>query len=143
MRKLNEAGIPAGVICAPVLPAITDKPKDLEALVKAAADAHAINIFANPLFLKPCSRSIFLPFIQERFPDLVPYYEQLYGERDFGSQPYRKYLTALMTKFKKKYGIGAPGPRGPIRECAPLKTAEQLRLFEEAAVGGRQSAFGQ
>ena len=35
VRRLNEAGISAGVICAPVLPGITDKPKDLEALVMA------------------------------------------------------------------------------------------------------------
>jgi DNA repair photolyase len=129
VRKLNEAGISAGVICAPVLPGITDKPKDLEALVKAASEAKATNIFANPLFLKPCSRAIFLPFIQERFPDLVPLYQQLYGERDFGSQSYRKHLTALMSKFKKKYGIGAPGPRGPIREYAAVRGTEQLKLF--------------
>ncbi|PYY11991.1 MAG: radical SAM protein [Acidobacteria bacterium] len=129
VRKLNEAGIRAGVICAPVLPDITDKPRDLEALVKAAAEAGATNIFANPLFLKPCSRSVFLPFIEQKFPDLVPRYQQLYGERDFGSQVYRKHLSALMAKFKKKYGIGAPGPRGPIREYAPPKLAEQLTLF--------------
>jgi DNA repair photolyase len=129
VRKLNEAGIRAGVICAPVLPGITDKPKELEALVKAAADAGAINIYANPLFLKPCSRSIFLPFIAERFPDLVPLYERLYGERDFGSQAYRKHLSALMSKFKKKYGIGAPGPRGPIREAVAATADAQLKLF--------------
>ena len=129
VRRLNESGIPAGVICAPVLPGITDKPKDLEALVKAAAEVNATNIFANPLFLKPCSRAIFLPFIKERFPDLVPLYEQLYGEHDFGSQGYRKHLSALMSKFKKKYGIGAPGPRGPIREYARARTNEQLQLF--------------
>ena len=129
VRKLNEAGIPAGVSCAPVLPGITDKPGALEAVVKAAADARATSIFANPLFLKPCSRSIFLPFIQEKFPDLVPLYQQLYGERDFGSQTYRKHLAVLMAKYKKKYGIGAPGPRGPIRDYVPAKSAEQLQLF--------------
>src|SRR5437868_2164025 len=129
VRRLNDSGIPAGVICAPVLPDITDKPRDLEALVKAAAEAGATNIFANPLFLKPCSRSVFLPFIEQKFPDLVPRYQQLHGERDFGSQVYRKHLSALMAKFKKKYGIGAPGPRGPIREYAPPKLAEQLTLF--------------
>ncbi|HVH89634.1 MAG TPA: radical SAM protein [Terriglobales bacterium] len=129
VRKLNEAGIPAGVICAPVLPGITDKPNDLEALVKAAAEAGAVNIFANPLFLKPCSRSVFLPFIKDKFPKLVAHYEQLYGEHDFGSQGYRKHLNALMTKFKKKYGIGAPGPRGPIREYEKQPTSEQLALF--------------
>ncbi len=129
VRRLNEAGIRAGVICAPVLPGITDAPKDLEALVKAAAEARAVNIFANPLFLKPCSRSVYLPFVAENFPELVPLYEQQYGNRDFGSPAYRKQLNALMAKFKMKYGIGAPGPRRPIRETATKKTVEQLRLF--------------
>jgi DNA repair photolyase len=129
VRKLNEAGIPTGVSCAPVLPGITDKPSDLDALVKAAAEAGATNIFANPLFLKPCSRAVFLPFIQEYFPDLVPQYEQMYGERDFGSEAYRKRLRALMSKFKTKYGIGAPGPRGPIRNYVQPNVPEQLGLF--------------
>jgi DNA repair photolyase len=112
-----------------VLPGITDKPRDLDALVRAAAEAGATNIFANPLFLKPCSRAVFLPFIKERFPDLVTRYEHLYGEQDFVSQPYRKQLTALMAKFKRKYGIGAPGPRGPLRETMPTRAAEQFELF--------------
>ena len=129
VRKLNEAGIAAGVNCAPVLPGITDSPKQLGSLVKAASQAHATGIFANPLFLKPCSRSVFLPFIAEKFPHLVQRYEQLYGERDFGSEVYRKNLSALMSKLKKKYGIGAPGPRGPIREYAKQPRTEQLALF--------------
>jgi DNA repair photolyase len=130
VRKLNDAGIPTSVNCAPVLPGITDKPRELEALVKAAAEAGATNIFANPLFLKPCSRGIFLPFIAEHFPHLALRYDQLYGERDFGSQSYRKHLSALMSKFKKKYGIGAPGPKGPIREETPVRDM-QLKLIWE------------
>src|ERR1700683_912016 len=39
MQKLNQAGISAGVICAPVLSRITDSPRDLEALVRATAEA--------------------------------------------------------------------------------------------------------
>src|SRR5579864_8108549 len=39
LRKLRDAGIGAGVICAPVLPGITDSPKQLEAVVRAAAEA--------------------------------------------------------------------------------------------------------
>src|SRR5262245_40898072 len=37
LHKLREAGIRAGVICAPVLPGITDAPRQLEAVVRAAA----------------------------------------------------------------------------------------------------------
>lgn len=127
VRRLNDAGIRASVSCAPVLPGITDRPSDLDALVKAASEAGATNIFANPLFLKPCSRAVFLPFVKEHFPNLVPRYEQMYGDRDFGSQTYRKHLSALMTKFKKKYGIGSR--RGPIRDYAQPSVPEQLGLF--------------
>src|SRR5262249_2787780 len=62
LRKLRDAGIRAGVICAPVLPGITDAPCLLEAVVKAAAQAGATYIYANSLFLKPCSAAVFLPF---------------------------------------------------------------------------------
>ena len=34
-----------------------------------AAGAHLI--FANPLFLKPCSAAVFLPFLKQHFPHLV------------------------------------------------------------------------
>src|SRR6185437_13704670 len=81
LRKLREAGIRAGVICAPVLPRITDAPKQLESVVRAAAGARANYIYANPLFLKPCSAAIFLPFLKEHFPNLVPDYEQRFKDR--------------------------------------------------------------
>src|SRR6202451_1956243 len=71
VRQLNLAGVDAGVICAPVLPEITDKPRDLEALVKAASEAGAKFVSASPLFLKPCSAAVFLPFLAEHFPALV------------------------------------------------------------------------
>src|SRR5271156_1429074 len=78
VRQLNLAGVDAGVICAPVLPEITDRPRDLDALVKAASEAGAKFIFANPLFLKPCSAAIFMPFLEEPFPALVDNYKKRY-----------------------------------------------------------------
>src|ERR1700674_1132178 len=74
VRQLSEAGINVGVSSSPVLPGITDSPADLEAVVRAAAEAGARHIFAGPLFLKPCSAAIFLPFLAEHFPHLVENY---------------------------------------------------------------------
>src|SRR5882757_102827 len=51
VRQLRDAGIRVGISCSPVIPAITDSPTDLEALVGAAAEAGATYIFANALFL--------------------------------------------------------------------------------------------
>src|SRR5258708_37519315 len=40
LGKLRDAGIRAGVICAPVLPAITDSPKQLEDVPRPATEAN-------------------------------------------------------------------------------------------------------
>jgi DNA repair photolyase len=106
LRNLREAGIRAGVICAPVLPGITDAPRQLEAVVKAAAEAKAVRIYANPLFLKPCSAAVFLPFLKEHFPKLVPDYEKRFKDRAFLPAAYRKRISGLMVTLRAKYGIG-------------------------------------
>jgi DNA repair photolyase len=105
LRKLREAGIGAGVICAPVLPGITDSPKQLEAVVRSAAEAKAVYVYANPLFLKPCSAAVFLPFLRENFPQLLPEYEQRFKDRAFLPAPYRKRISELFGRLREKYGI--------------------------------------
>src|SRR6202162_290460 len=115
VRQLNLAGVDAGVICAPVLPEITDRPRDLEALVKAASEAGAKHIFANPLFLKPCSAAVFLPFLEEHFPDLVELYRKRYADRAFLPKGYGQRLSQLIGAFRQKYGIGSEHVRGGSR----------------------------
>ncbi len=105
LKKLREAGIRAGVICAPVLPGITDSPKQLEAVVRAAAEAKASYIYANPLFLKPCSAAVFLPFVKEHFPQLVADYDRRFKDRAFLPAAYRKRISELMGKLRGKYGL--------------------------------------
>jgi DNA repair photolyase len=105
LRKLREAGIGAGVICAPVLPGITDSPKQLEAVVSSAAEAKANYVYANPLFLKPCSAAVFMPFLRENFPHLVADYEQRFKDRSFLAPAYRKRISELFARLREKYGI--------------------------------------
>jgi DNA repair photolyase len=126
VRKLTAAGLDAGVICAPVLPGITDSPADLDALVRATAEAGGQHIYANPLFLKPCSAAIFLPFLEKNFPDLVEDYRRRYSDRAFVSPEYRKRISALMAKLRKKHGIVG---RVKEEEEGMQAGAEQLALF--------------
>jgi DNA repair photolyase len=126
LKKLRDAGIPAGVICAPVLPGITDAPKQLEAVVSAAAKANATHIYGNPLFLKPCSAAVFVPFLKEHFPNLVPDYERRFKDKAFLPAAYRKRISELFTKLRSKYGI--------VRESrweskTESRTETQLKLF--------------
>ena len=126
VRQLNLAGVDAGVICAPVLPEITDRPRDLEALVKAACAAGAKYVFANPLFLKPCSAAIFLPFLEENFPALVERYRARYADRAFLPKGYAQRLSQLMAALRQKYGIGNEHARHSRRTHEGV---EQLDLF--------------
>ena len=131
VRALNQAGVDAGVICAPVLPDITDDPRDLEALVRATAEVGGKHIFANPLFLKPCSAAIFLPFLEKEFPHLVSSYQQRYKERAFVRKSYRQHLSQLMDRLRRKYGIRSDYDRYSERGHPPQSRdiQGQLNLF--------------
>jgi DNA repair photolyase len=131
LRKLNEAGVDAGVICAPVLPEITDKPGDLENIVRATAEAGGKYIYANPLFLKPCSAAVFLPFLEREFPSLVDKYRSRFESRAFVSAAYHKRISELISKFRKKYGFASRYERDSTRSHPPLSNfgEEQLSLF--------------
>ena len=131
VRELSAAGLTVGVSCSPVLPGITDSPADLEAVVRAAAAAGARHIFAGPLFLKPCSAAVFLPFLEQHFPQLVENYRQRYQDRSFLPPSYGKRIAELITRFRQKYGIHRADPRGGMYGDKRRVQAfdEQLALF--------------
>jgi DNA repair photolyase len=78
VRTLNEAGIPTGVLVAPVLPGISDDPRMLRDVVAAAIDAGATSVSPILLHLRPGVREEFMPWLEEHHPELVPRYRQLY-----------------------------------------------------------------
>src|ERR1700691_5704165 len=131
VRQLSRAGLTVGVSCSPVLPGITDSPPDLEAVVRAAAAAGAGHIFAGPLFLKPCSAAIFLPFLEQHFPELVENYRQRYQDRSFLPPSYGKRVAELIARFREKYGIRRADPRGTMysNKWPARAFDEQLALF--------------
>ncbi len=130
MRQLNLAGVNAGVICAPVMPGITDAPKDLEALVRAVAEAGGKYIFANPLFLKPCSAAVFLPFLEKEFPNLAASYRERYKDGAFLPKTYGQRISQLMARLREKYGIRNAYERYSRKTHPALQAStEQLSLF--------------
>jgi DNA repair photolyase len=131
VRVLSNAGLRVGVSCSPVVPGITDAPQDLEALVRATAEAGADHLFANPLFLKPCSAAVFLPFLEKNFPHLVESYRRRYQERAFLPAAYGKRLSQLIARWREKYGIARRhGEQAAYATKWPAQAfEEQLELF--------------
>ncbi len=127
VRALAQAGLRVGISCSPVVPGITDSPGDLEALIRAAAESGADYVFANPLFLKPCSAAIFLPFLEQNFPHLADYYRQRYQDRAFLAPAYGKRLSQLIARLREKYKL----TRAHRRERSAFATKWPVQAFEE------------
>ena len=131
VRELSRAGLRVGVSCSPVVPGITDSPKDLEDVIRAAAEAGAEYVFANPLFLKPCSAAIFLPFLEQNFPHLAENYRQRYQDRAFVPPAYSKRLSELVRTLRTKHKITRERRQQPAFATKwPVQAFdEQLSLF--------------
>jgi DNA repair photolyase len=130
VRELAQAGIRVGISCSPVIPGITDSPAHLEALVRAAAEAGADYIFANPLFLKPCSAAVFLPFLEQNFPHLAESYRERYQDRAFLPPAYSKRLSQLISRLREKYKLTHRRDPAAFATKWPVQAFdEQLNLF--------------
>jgi len=129
VRTLAQAGLRVGVSCSPVVPGITDSPTNLEAVIRTAAEAGADYVFANPLFLKPCSAAVFLPFLEQNFPHLAENYRQRYQDRAFLPPAYAKRISQLVKQLREKYKI-TPARRPAFATKWPVQAFdEQLNLF--------------
>ncbi len=129
VRRLNQAGINAGVSCSPVIPEITDSPRDLDAVARATAEAGGKHIFANPLFLKPCSAAVFMPFLEQEFPQLAENYRSRYQDHAFLPKSYHQRISKLMASLRRKYGIGSDYGRERASSKPQVEECRQLVLF--------------
>jgi DNA repair photolyase len=67
IKQLNDAGVPAYVAIAPVIPQITDH--ELEAIVAAASEAGARGAFWLPVRLPHEVAPLFRAWLDEHYPD--------------------------------------------------------------------------
>ncbi len=107
LARLREAGIDAGINCMPVLPGITDNPRDLEALVKRAAEAGATYVGACALRLQSTARKRYLPFIEQEFPHLAERYRNTYANSPNAGEKYRRGLAGFFDSLCARYGVSS------------------------------------
>ncbi|HVL81366.1 MAG TPA: Rv2578c family radical SAM protein [Actinomycetota bacterium] len=104
VARLNEAGIPCGVMIAPVLPGISDDPRMLMEVVKAAVDAGATHITPILLHLRPIVREEYMAWLQDAYPHLVGTYEEMYRRGAYAPSEARKALAENITTLKQAAG---------------------------------------
>jgi DNA repair photolyase len=130
VEKLSDAGIPANVFCAPILPLLNDSEVNLDAVASRAAAAGARAFGGNVVFLKDCSRDVFLSFLEERFPLLVRRYRERFERSAFLRGDYPERIRERVAKIRRCYGFDrTPTPEEPELwpKAQPLET--QLKLF--------------
>jgi DNA repair photolyase len=107
VRKLRDAGLAAGVLAMPMLPGITDRDADLDALAHAAADAGAQWFATNAVFLMPSAQKQFFPFLEKRWPKLARRYREWYAKNAYAPEEYRKQLAVRVAALRQKYNLGS------------------------------------
>jgi DNA repair photolyase len=112
VRALNDAGIPTGVLVAPILPGITDGPRQVRRVVEAAIEARATHVSPVLLHLRPGVREEFMPWLRAEYPDLVPTYEEMY-RRPYGPPAARRELAARVSSIMRALGGLRPGTGEP------------------------------
>ena len=138
VARLNEAGVPCGVLVAPVLPGLSDRPEQVEEVVRACVEAGAVSVSGIALHLRPGVREHYLQWLAGARPDLVGPYRRLYRSGSYLSEDRQRALSeqvaaaarrARRTPVAVRATTGAAPPRGPA--AAPP---------DGAAAGGRPGA---
>jgi DNA repair photolyase len=96
VAKFNEAGIPSGVLVAPLMPGINDSPELVEEIVSLAEEAGATFVNGIALHLRPGVKEVFMSWLSAARPDLVPRYEDLYRDRAYAPNAERNRISALV-----------------------------------------------
>jgi DNA repair photolyase len=130
-RSLNGAGIPCGVLMAPIIPFITDSPEQLEAAVRAIAGSGSTHLSPIVLHLRTGAREWYLKWLSENHPDLVPRYEKLYARGAYAPKAYQDEITGRVEELARKHGIGEQGPK------------EARRIRERVAAGAGRLRYSQ
>jgi DNA repair photolyase len=101
VAELNRAGIPTSVLIAPLMPGINDAPAQVDELLNLATEAGATSISGIALHLRGDVRQVFMGWLREQRPDLVPRYERLYRNGAYAPADERKRLSQMARRRGK------------------------------------------
>ena len=126
VAELNRAGIPTGVLIAPLMPGINDSPRQLEPLLEKAHEAGATSINGIALHLRGEVRQVFMGWMKEARPELVERYRDLYKKGAYAPSSERERLAGLVRRKGKSTAFRLSGheaadapPKTPQEELQP------------------------
>ena len=124
MAELVAAGIPCGILIAPLMPGINDSPEQVERILELAAEAGATSIGGIGLHLRGEVRGIFFDWLRSQRPDLVPRYERLYARGAYLPRAESERLARLARGAGRRK-IARPPPESDFELAAPPPPASR------------------
>lgn len=143
LRSLREAGVPAGVLLAPILPGITDSVGSIDA-VMAAAEQHGACFFGSgPLRLDSLVKEHYLGMVSAQFPSLLPRYQRAYAGA-YAPRLYRERLDQRIAELRGRYRFGREAGQeeelaAEARRDSPAPSREQDARQLELPFNGEAS----
>ncbi|HEY7216133.1 MAG TPA: PA0069 family radical SAM protein [Thermoanaerobaculia bacterium] len=140
IERLAAAGIPVGVMVAPVVPAITDH--EMPKILEAAAAAGATSAGYVVLRLPGAVAGLFEEWVERHFPDRKEkvlnrvrdlrggrLYDARFGSRMRGEGLFADQIRTTFETFKRRYGLDQPRPELSTAAFRRPEQERQLRLF--------------
>lgn len=143
VRALREAGVPVGVLAAPIIPGLNDD--EIEAIVAAVAEAGADSVSWVLLRLPNELPGMFRDWLATHYPDRAERvmnrireahggrdYDPRFGHRMRGEGPYAELLSRRFAVACRRAGLDdRPVPE---LDCSgfrvPIRPGDQLGLFQ-------------
>jgi DNA repair photolyase len=129
VAELRRRGIDSGVLIAPLMPGINDRPEQVAPIVERARAAGASFLGGVALHLRGEVKDVFFAWLEAKRPDLLPRYQQLYRGRSYMPPSDR----AKLTRRVRGWGRSSRRSRGPEEERPMRLKGEvdppQPRLF--------------
>jgi DNA repair photolyase len=143
LRELNAAGVPTGVMVAPIIPAITDH--EMESILEAAAAGGALWASYTMVRLPYEIKDLFRDWLTEHFPDRAAHvmsliremrggrdYDATFGERMRGVGPIAELVRNRFKIACRRLGLNSGTRERPDR----------TRLFRPPLIAGSQLSLG-
>jgi DNA repair photolyase len=140
IRALHEAGVPVGVLVAPVIPMVTDH--DLEAILEAAREAGAASAGYVLLRLPHELKQVWREWLQLHYPQRAAHvmsliqqmrggkdYDSRFGARMHGEGPFAQLISNRFARASRRLGYGALSGGDTSKFVAPRKSSPQGDLF--------------
>ncbi|MCL2646734.1 MAG: PA0069 family radical SAM protein [Phycisphaerales bacterium] len=139
IRKLTSAGIPVGVLVAPIIPALTDH--ELPRILEAAETAGAHFAAYDALRLPPGVKDLFTHWLETHFPDrkekILNRLRSLRGDSlndrrgTHRKDPWADQFRQLFRLHTARLRLNKHSPITTDHFRRPLQHGEQLPLFEK------------